>query len=386
MSPNIPLLSRRAILAALPLVSMTSFVRAARADEGDDGASPSGGGGAGGAPPAATTPPAPAPAPAHAPPPTHAPAPPPPAAQAKPPAPVVSRVVRVASDARGVTAWLELEHAPFPAPGSPYRDPTVIVFVPHHHRPARDGSVSLVVHFHGHNTSAERALVAHELREQLHDSKQNAILVVPEIATFAPDSSCGKLEAPRGFARMIGDVLRTMSAPHVRSACGRAAIPEDASPGRVCVSAHSGGYHGAACAVRLGGVAVHEVWLFDALYADVEVFRDWVIEGAGKPMASRHKLVSYYTGGTTAARTRALFAELAQAGVTCAHEEVEGTLSREEITRAEAVSIRTQLGHGAVTSELNSLRDCLYASALRRTLRSSWFDAKKGARPLERRR
>ncbi|MDB4946246.1 MAG: hypothetical protein JWP97_5780 [Labilithrix sp.] len=308
-------------------------------------------------------------------------APPPP-----PPARVASRVVKVASDLRGVTATLELEHAPFPLAAGGYADPTVLVFIPHHHRVARDASVSTVVHFHGHNTTAERAMVAHQLREQLFDSKQNAILVVPQLAVLAPDSSAGKLEAPGGLARLLADVLRTMDAPSVRSAAGRAALPASAEIGRVCISAHSGGYHAAACALKMGGVPVQEAYLFDALYADAEVFRDWVVEGHGKPMGARHKLVSYFTAGRTEANTHALFAELERGGVATAHEQIEGTLSREELTKAEAVSIRTALPHGAVTSELNSLRDCLYASALRRNLRSSWFEAKKGARPLERRR
>jgi hypothetical protein len=297
-----------------------------------------------------------------------------------------SRVARVAVEPRGVTLFLELDHAPFPAPGSPYRDPTVIVFVPRHHRPAPGGAVSFVVHFHGHNSTAERAMVAHQLREQLFDSKQNAILVVPELATMAPDSAAGKLEAPGALARLLEDVLRTLDQRDARLALGQAAPAADASAGRVCVSAHSGGYHAAACAIRSGGANVHEVWLFDALYADIDVFREWVVSGSGKPMGARHKLVSYFTAGTTELNTRRLFAELEQAGVACAHEDVEGTLSREALTRAEAVSIRTQLTHGTVTSELNSLRDCLYASALRRRLRTSWFDTKQGARPLERRR
>lgn len=299
---------------------------------------------------------------------------------------VGSRVARVVSDARGVTVTLELEHAPFPANGIAYGDPTVLVFIPHHHRVARDSTVSTVVHFHGHNSTAERAMVAHQLREQLFESKQNAILVVPQLAVNAADSAAGKLDAPGGLARMLNDALHTLDVAAVRNAAGLAALSPDASLGRVCVSAHSGGYHAAASALRNGGVAIHETYLFDALYAEVDVFRDWVIAGHGKPMASRHKLVSYFTAGRTEANTHAMFAELERAGVDCAHEQIEGTLSREELTRAEAVSIRTALAHGVVTSELNSLRDCLYASALRRNLRSSWFEAKHGARPLERRR
>ena len=302
------------------------------------------------------------------------------------PSPVGSRVVRIASDERGITATLELEHAPFPATGGSYADATVLVFIPNHHRVARDASVSTVVHFHGHNSTAERAMVAHQLREQLFESKQNAILVVPQLAVNAADSAAGKLEAPGGFARMLADALRTLDVTAVRNAAGRAALPANASVGRVCISAHSGGYRAASCALRAGGTSIQEAYLFDALYADVDVFRDWVIAGHGKPMSARHKLVSYFTAGRTEGNTHALFAELERAGVVCAHEQVEGTLSREELTRAEAVSIRTQLSHGSVTSELNSLRDCLYASALRRNLRSSWFEAKHGARPLERRR
>ncbi len=297
-----------------------------------------------------------------------------------------SRITRVTSDERGVTLMMELEHAPLPAPGSWHRDPTVLVFVPQHHRPAPGGAIQLVVHFRGHNPTVERATVAHQLREQLFDSKQNAILVVPELAALAADSSAGKLETQGAFARMLDDVLATLSTREARAALGASAPKPGSTPGRLCVSAHSGGYHAAACAVRVGGVKVHEVYLFDALYADTEVFRDWVVAGRGKPMSSRHKLVSYFTAGTTETNTRRLFAELEQAGVTVARETVEGTLSREELTNAEAVSIRTQLTHGTVTRELNSLRDCLYASALRRRLRTSWFDAKQGARPLERRR
>ena len=296
-----------------------------------------------------------------------------------------SRVVRVVRDELGVTATLAREHAPFPAVGA-YGEPTVIVFIPRYHRVARDGSVSAVVHFHGHNTTAERSMAAHQIREQLFESKQNAILVVPQLRVMAPDSSAGTLETPCGFARMLADVLRTLDAAAVRNAAGPSLPPPTSALGRVCVSAHSGGYHAAACALRWGGVAVHETYLFDALYAEVDAFRDWVIAGHGKSMAARHKLISYFTAGRTEANTNALFAELQRSGVVCAQEQIEGTLSREDLTKAEAVSIRTGLTHGAVTRELNNLRDCLYASALRRNLRTSWFDAKHGARPLERRR
>jgi hypothetical protein len=301
--------------------------------------------------------------------------------------PFAPRVRTSTRDARGVTLWLELDKAPFPAPNAGYKDRTVIVFVPHHFRCGHGDAVSMLVHFHGHSTTADKALVSHELREQLFDSKQNAILVVPQGPVNASDSSCGKLESPLGFARMLDETLEVLATPDAREALARTAIPRGAHPGTVCISAHSGGYHAAACALKHGGIEVNEAFLFDALYNEADVFRDWVVAGKGRPAHARHKLVSYFTdGGTTAALTRQLFGELEKAGVKCALEAKEGTLTREEITRAEAVAIKTALWHNNVTHELNGLRDCLYASGMTRKLRSAWFDHKSDSRVLERRR
>jgi hypothetical protein len=296
-----------------------------------------------------------------------------------------SRVRSITHDARGTTIEMELLHAPFPAAGSPYKDSTVIVFVPHHYRFARDGRVSMLVHFHGHTSTAPLAMAAHELREQLFDSKQNAILVVPQGPVLAADSSCGKLEVEGGFARLLDDVLRTITQSEMRVELGASAIPEGAREGTVCISAHSGGYHAAAQCVKHGGVEVTEVYLFDALYGDSEIFRDWVLAGRGRSSHYRHKLVVYTTGGATEAHGRQLMTDLETAGVHTASETHEGTLTRTELTRAEAVYIKTQLSHGGVTHELNGLRDCLYASALPRRLRTSWFESRNVARPLERR-
>ncbi|MDB4997289.1 MAG: hypothetical protein JWM74_4721 [Myxococcaceae bacterium] len=296
-----------------------------------------------------------------------------------------SRLRSATKDALGVTLLLELDHAPFPCAGTPYKDNTVIVFVPNHFRAMRDARVSVVVHFHGHNSSAERAMTNHQLREQLSDSKQDAILVVPQGPLFAPDSSIGKLEAPGGFSRLVNDVIDTMkSDPGVRAALGVTGLDAEAQLGTVCVSAHSGGYHAAACATKDTTIEVNEVWLFDALYAEAESFRTWVIAGKGKSMRQRHKLVNHYGDGTAGQSTQ-LLRELEQAGVKTVHETIEGTLSRDEITRAEAVFIHSALSHGALTHELNSMRDCLFASGLRRHVRADWFANRVEARQLDRR-
>ena len=295
-----------------------------------------------------------------------------------------SHVRVVTRDERGVTLEMELDNAPFPALGSGYTDATVMVFVPSYLRPAPDGRTSLVVHFHGHSTTAQRSMVAHQLREQLFESKQNAILVMPQGPMMAADGSIGKLEAPGGLARLLADVMGVLLASS--ATLGSSAIRPGATVGTVCLSAHSGGYHAAACAVRAGGVEINEVYLFDALYGNADAFRDWVVSGKGRSMRRRHKLVSYYGGGTTETQSLGLLAELEKNDVRCAFDRAEGTLSRQDITRCEAVFIRTSISHGGVTHELNALRDCLFASGLTRHLRTAWFDHKLGARPLERRR
>ena len=294
------------------------------------------------------------------------------------------RLKSIVRDSLGTTLWLGLEHAPFAGGG--YRDDTVIAFVPAHFRYQDDEGVATLVHMHGHTTTAERAMVAHQLREQVVDSKQNALLVVPQLAVMAADSSCGRLESPGGLQRLLQEVIAT--APReARAALGDTAFPRDAPLGTTCISAHSGGYHAAACCLRAGGVDVRETYLFDALYSEVDTFRDWVVARLGEPLHRRHKLVSYFTeGAQTEANDRLLRAELERAGVLCEEELQEGELSRHDISHAEAVFVRSGLWHSQVTWETNALRDCLFASALPRHVATSWFARKSGARPIERRR
>jgi hypothetical protein len=297
-----------------------------------------------------------------------------------------TRLRSLSRDACGTTLSLALDHSPFPCPGSPYRDDTTLVFVPGHYRYRSGEGVATLVHFHGHSTTAERAIASHELREQLSDSRQNAILVVPQLAVFAADSACGKLEALGGLASLLREAL-SAAGREGSVTLGDSAFPGDATLGTTCLSAHSGGYHAAACSLRAGGVDVRETYLFDALYGETDVFRDWVVDRKGEPLHRRHKLVSYFLpGATTEANSRALRAQLDRASVLTEEEIQEGELSRHELSHAEAVFVRTGVWHNQVTWETNALRDCLYASALPRHLSTNWFARKQGARPIERRR
>jgi len=294
------------------------------------------------------------------------------------------RLKTIKQDALGTTLSLGLPHAPFAGLG--HGDDTVIVFVPARYRYRSEEGVSALVHFHGHNSSAERALLKHALREQLVDSRQNAVLVVPQLALLAADSSCGRLATPNGLARLLGSAL-SITARLGRAALGDARFPDRAELGRVCLSAHSGGYHAAACSLRSGGVDVSETYLFDALYAQREVFRDWVLARRDEPAETRHKLVSYFIAGApTEIENFGLRTDLERSGVLVAKELREGQLSRRDLSHSGAVFVRTVVAHSSVTWETNALRDVLYASMLPRHLSSNWFESREGERPIERRR
>jgi hypothetical protein len=202
---------------------------------------------------------------------------------------------------------------------------------------------------------------------------------------MAADSSCGKLETAGGFSKLVNEAVsetrRALS--QLRKHKGGSATPllagANAGLGTVCVSAHSGGYHAAASAISHGGIAVSEVYLFDALYADVPAFAEW----AKADSSPRRKLVSYVTGGAPRDNSHVLFNDLEKAGKRVYRETREGTLSRHELLEGDAILVESALGHGDVTRANNALRDCLFASRLPRRLHTEWFARLRGPRTIE---
>lgn len=277
---------------------------------------------------------------------------------------------------RGVTVTMDLESAPFPAKGSRYEDPTVIAFIPHHFRVLRDYKVDTVMHFHGYRDTAEEAMKRHQLREQLADSKQNAIIVFPQGPVNAEDMDGGKLDQKNGFLNLLTELRQTLQTPSLQARMGKSGIPSRARIGKCILSAHSGGFRVASYCIEVGGFNVNEVYLFDALYGRTGVFRDWVVETykRGGTMAERHKIVSFYSGQAPTIENKRLMWLFDKAGVEYVSEQIEGTeLTKRDITKARAVFIRTQSRHDRVLFSTNAMRDCLYASCLKRRLKSDWF-------------
>ena len=166
-----------------------------------------------------------------------------------------------------------------------YSNSDVGIFIPDGWQP-RNGAVDFIVHFYGWNHDIAATFSTYRLREQVVASRRNAILVVPEGPTNAPDSGDGKLELDAsGFQRFITDVAAQLEQLQL-SGTDRV--------GRIVLTAHSGGYGGAGGVLTRGGMndSITDVILFDAAYGYFDAFADWA-------RAPQHHLLSLFTGDTS---------------------------------------------------------------------------------------
>lgn len=152
-----------------------------------------------------------------------------------------------------------------------YRDNRVLIHVPPRFDPKR--RFHLVVFFHGHDSEILRT-VADELAviRQVNASGRNVILVAPQLARDARDSSPGKLGRPGGLGRLMNEVADVLAARLGRR--HRAAF--GAAP--VALVGFSGGYKTVAYGLDRGGIEsrITAVFLLDAVYAEVDRFVQWL--------------------------------------------------------------------------------------------------------------
>ena len=148
----------------------------------------------------------------------------------------------------------------------------------------------LVVFFHGHGANlGDDVFKRQQVPAQLTAAGANAVLVAPQLAVNAADSSIGKLWQPGAFARFLGEAAKELAKLHgdPRTQRSFASMP-------VVIVAYSGGYVAAAWSVHHGGVKrrIRGVVLFDALYGEVDKFADWIV------MDRSRLFVSAYTSST----------------------------------------------------------------------------------------
>jgi hypothetical protein len=132
----------------------------------------------------------------------------------------------------------------------------------------------MVVFLHGHGATLQRDVIDRQrLPEQVSEAGTNAVLVAPQLASDAADSSAGKLWEPGGFKRFLEEASTELTKLHGDP---RSKPAFDTMP--IVIVAYSGGYMTAASCIRHGGAGtrVRGVVLLDALYGEIETFASWI--------------------------------------------------------------------------------------------------------------
>jgi len=154
-----------------------------------------------------------------------------------------------------------------------YSDNRVLVHVPAEFD-ARKPAV-IIVYFHGHGATLERDVRDRQLLpKQITESGVNAVLVAPQLAYDAADSSAGKFWERGGFKRFMAEAADNLARMYgdPRSAEAFSKMP-------VVIVAYSGGFLTAASCLQVGGLGsrVRGVVLLDALYGEFDKFSSWIV-------------------------------------------------------------------------------------------------------------
>ncbi len=166
-----------------------------------------------------------------------------------------------------------------------YNDSSVLLIVPK--QLEANKTVDLVFWFHGWRNNIDTAAIFYALTRQFVASKRNAVLVLAETAKNSPDSYGGKLEQPDMFRMLTDDVLSELRKGGF--------IKEKTKLGNITLAGHSGAFRVIAYILQNGQEPVQEVFLFDALYAEVDKYQNWLNQDWS------HHFIHWYTnqgGGT----------------------------------------------------------------------------------------
>ncbi|WP_166652477.1 alpha/beta hydrolase [Enterovirga rhinocerotis] len=178
-----------------------------------------------------------------------------------------------------------------------YSDNRVLISVPKGFDPARPAVI--VVYLHGNLATLEREVCRSQgVPRQVAASGLNAILLAPQLAVNALDSSAGRFWEAGGLRRFLDEAGAVL--PALVGSGSHASLP-------VIVAAYSGGYLPAAFGLSVGGATdrIVGLLLLDALYGEVDRFAEIVAARRG-----RMAFVSAYSASSRVenARLRSLLA------------------------------------------------------------------------------
>jgi hypothetical protein len=153
-----------------------------------------------------------------------------------------------------------------------FNDPRVLLHIPEGFD-ARRPSL-MIVFFHGHRATIDRDVRDRQrVPAQISASGLNAVLVAPQFAVNAPNSSAGRFWEPGGFGRFLGEAAQQLGRMHgdPRTVRTFAGMP-------VVIVAYSGGYLPTAWSLVRGGLEkrLRGVVLLDALYGQLDTFAGWI--------------------------------------------------------------------------------------------------------------
>jgi hypothetical protein len=145
----------------------------------------------------------------------------------------------------------------------------------------------MVLYFHGNLVKLSRDVRdRQQLPRQLAESGLNAVLVAPQLAVDALDSSAGRFWEPGFFAQFLDEAAAKLAKLY-----GKEEVRTVFVRAPVVLVAYSGGYLPAIWSIHAGGASarVRGLVLLDALYAETDKLAAWL---AAKPAAF---FVSAYT-------------------------------------------------------------------------------------------
>jgi len=155
-----------------------------------------------------------------------------------------------------------------------FGDDRVLLHIPQGFDPNRPAV--MVVFFHGHGATLERDVRDRQrLPDQISAAGLNAVLVAPQFAFDAADSSAGKFWEPDGFKRFLDETAKKLATLYgdQRSAGAFANMP-------IVIVAYSGGFGPTLSVLSRGGAQarIRGLVLLDALYAGIDQFADWIAD------------------------------------------------------------------------------------------------------------
>jgi hypothetical protein len=174
-----------------------------------------------------------------------------------------------------LTKLVEFEAAPFPVDGGrgSYHDRRVLLHIPNGFDASRPGV--MVLFFHGHRATLERDVRdRQQVPAQISASGMNAVLVAPQFAVDAADSSIGRFSQPGAVARFVAEATDKLARLH-----GDPLTAKIFANMRIVIVGYSGGFLPTAYSLSVGGLAknrVRGVVLLDGVYGQLDKFATWI--------------------------------------------------------------------------------------------------------------